>query len=47
MDLPAIKAMPVSQLAAGDCGPYCEMFSCAQRPGWDSWGDQTNKFTSG
>jgi N6-adenosine-specific RNA methylase IME4 len=25
-------------------GPYLELFAREQRPGWDSWGDQTNKF---
>lgn len=25
-------------------GPYLEMFARAQRPGWASWGNQTDKF---
>lgn len=25
-------------------GPYLEMFSREQRPGWDAWGNETNKF---
>lgn len=25
-------------------GPYCELFGRAQRPGWDVWGNQTDKF---
>ena len=25
-------------------GPYCELFSRQQRPGWDAWGNQTNTF---
>lgn len=24
--------------------PYCELFSRTDRPGWDSWGDQTGMF---
>lgn len=26
-------------------GPYCELFARAKRPGWDVWGNQTDKFT--
>lgn len=26
-------------------GPYCEVFSRTDRPGWDCWGDQTGAFT--
>ena len=25
-------------------GPYIELFARTQRPGWDSWGNQTDKF---
>ena len=25
-------------------GPYVELFARTQRPGWDSWGNQTDKF---
>lgn len=25
-------------------GPYCELFARNKRPGWDSWGNQTEKF---
>lgn len=25
-------------------GPYCELFSRSDRPGWDSWGDEAGKF---
>lgn len=25
-------------------GPYCELFARQQRPGWDCWGNQTDKF---
>jgi N6-adenosine-specific RNA methylase IME4 len=25
-------------------GPYCELFARAKRPGWDVWGNQTEKF---
>lgn len=27
-------------------GPYLELFSRQRRPGWDSWGNQTDKFAS-
>lgn len=26
-------------------GPYCELFARETRPGWDSWGNQTDRFT--
>jgi N6-adenosine-specific RNA methylase IME4 len=26
-------------------GPYLELFARTMRPGWDSWGDQADKFT--
>jgi len=26
-------------------GPYLELFARAARPGWDSWGNETDKFT--
>lgn len=26
-------------------GPHCELFARNNRPGWDSWGNQTEKFT--
>jgi N6-adenosine-specific RNA methylase IME4 len=25
-------------------GPYCELFARQRRPGWDVWGNQTDKF---
>lgn len=25
-------------------GPYCELFARQTRPGWDAWGNQTDKF---
>ena len=25
-------------------GPYIELFARTKRPGWDSWGNQTDKF---
>jgi hypothetical protein len=25
-------------------GPYLELFARTTRPGWDSWGNQTDKF---
>ncbi len=25
-------------------GPYCELFARQKRPGWDVWGNQTDKF---
>lgn len=25
-------------------GPYLELFARQQRPGWDVWGNQTDKF---
>lgn len=25
-------------------GPYVELFARQRRPGWDTWGDQTNRF---
>lgn len=25
-------------------GPYCELFGRAQRPGWDVWGNDTDRF---
>jgi N6-adenosine-specific RNA methylase IME4 len=25
-------------------GPYVELFARSQRPGWDSWGNETQKF---
>lgn len=25
-------------------GPYLELFARTERPGWDSWGDQTSRF---
>ncbi len=25
-------------------GPYCELFARQKRPGWDYWGNQTDKF---
>src|SRR5262249_35326882 len=25
-------------------GPYCELFARERRPGWHSWGDETDKF---
>lgn len=28
-------------------GPYLELFSRANRPGWDSWGAQTGLFDAG
>lgn len=31
----------VEQLYAG---PYCELFARQDRPGWDCWGDETDKF---
>lgn len=31
----------IEQLVAG---PYIELFARTTRPGWDSWGDQTEKF---
>lgn len=27
-------------------GPYCELFGRGQRPGWDVWGNETEKFTA-
>lgn len=27
-------------------GPYVELFARSQRPGWDSWGNETTKFTA-
>lgn len=27
-------------------GPYIELFARTERPGWDCWGNQTNKFTT-
>lgn len=27
-------------------GPYCELFARAQRPGWDCWGNEIEKFGS-
>ena len=26
-------------------GPYCELFSRTERPGWASWGNELGKFT--
>jgi N6-adenosine-specific RNA methylase IME4 len=26
-------------------GPYLELFARERRPGWDAWGDETNKFS--
>lgn len=26
-------------------GPYCELFARTNRPGWDSWGNETEKYT--
>jgi N6-adenosine-specific RNA methylase IME4 len=26
-------------------GPYCELFAREQRPGWDAWGDECDKFS--
>lgn len=28
-------------------GPYLELFARTRRPGWDCWGNQTDKFVSG
>lgn len=28
-------------------GPYLEMFARTRRDGWDAWGNQTDKFSSG
>lgn len=28
-------------------GPYLELFARNQRPGWDSWGNEVNKFSGG
>jgi N6-adenosine-specific RNA methylase IME4 len=28
-------------------GPYLELFARQRRPGWDAWGNQTDKFTDG
>ncbi len=25
-------------------GPYCELFARERRPGWDAWGNETDKF---
>lgn len=27
-------------------GPYLELFARSKRPGWESWGNQTDKFTA-
>lgn len=27
-------------------GPYCELFGREQRPGWDVWGNESDKFTT-
>jgi N6-adenosine-specific RNA methylase IME4 len=27
-------------------GPYIELFACQKRPGWDCWGNQTDKFAA-
>ncbi|MGA7807139.1 MT-A70 family methyltransferase [Bradyrhizobium sp.] len=34
-------ARAVEQLVAG---PYCELFARTSRPGWDCWGNQTDRF---
>jgi N6-adenosine-specific RNA methylase IME4 len=28
-------------------GPYVELFARERRPGWDSWGDEADKFNGG
>lgn len=28
-------------------GPYAELFARQRRPGWDVWGNDTDRFTDG
>jgi N6-adenosine-specific RNA methylase IME4 len=30
----------------GDAGPYVELFAREQSPGWEAWGNQTDKFNA-
>lgn len=36
--------MPTSRPYAG---PYAELFARQRRPGWDVWGNDTDRFTDG
>ena len=38
---PADTHVRIERLVAG---PYCELFARERREGWDSWGNQTDKF---
>lgn len=40
---PEEAALRVQRLVGG---PYLEMFARAQRPGWDAWGNQVDKFAA-